>query len=57
MINGQTPFFDRNRKEMFKRIVNTDVVVPSSFSNEAGACIKGLLTRNVQKRFGSGILI
>ena len=38
---------------MFKRIVNTDVIIPASFSSDAGNCIRGLLTRNVAKRLGS----
>ena len=39
---------------MFKKIVNTDVVIPSSFSHDAASCIRGLLTRNVGRRLGSG---
>ena len=53
MIYGQTPFFDKNRKIMFHRIVSMDVNIPTTFSDEAGECIRGLLTRNVQKRLGS----
>lgn len=38
---------------MFQRIVSSDVVIPSNFSNDAGECIRGLLTRNSNLRLGS----
>lgn len=38
---------------MFQRIVSNDVTIPSSFSSEAGNCIRGLLTRNPSLRLGS----
>eukprot|EP01039_Chlorochromonas_danica_P011443 gene11443-12795_t len=54
MIYGRTPFFDKNRKVMFYRIMHTEPSFPSSFSPEVIDCIRGLLRVNENERLGSG---
>jgi len=55
MMFGRTPFYDKNRKLMFYRIMNTDPTFPPQFfSDEASDCIKGLLRVNENLRLGSG---
>lgn len=53
MINGKTPFFDRNRKVMYHRVMTRDPTFdPSIFNADAQHCILGLLTRDKTKRLG-----
>lgn len=54
MMHGRTPFYDKNRKLMFYRIINTEPSFPSTFSSEAVECIRGLLRVNEHERLGSG---
>lgn len=54
MMHGRTPFFDKNRKLMFYRIINTEVSFPPTFSPAACDCIRGLLRVNETERLGSG---
>lgn len=54
MMYGKTPFYDKNRKLMFYRIMNTEPSFPSTFSPESCECIKGLLRVNEERRLGSG---
>jgi hypothetical protein len=54
MMHGRTPFYDKNRKLMFYRIINTEPSFPPTFSPEACACIRGLLRVNEYDRLGSG---
>ncbi|RYH06814.1 hypothetical protein EON65_42430 [archaeon] len=54
MLHGRTPFYDKNRKLMFYRIINTEPSFPSTFSTEAVECIRGLLRVNEHERLGSG---
>jgi hypothetical protein len=54
MLHGRTPFFDRNRKLMFYRIINTEPSFPPTFSPSACDCIRGLLRVDDTKRLGSG---
>ena len=55
MMNGKTPFYDKNRKLMFYRIINTEPSFPENFSPSACDCIRSLLRVNEQERLGSGI--
>lgn len=41
MMHGRTPFYDKNRKLMFYRIINTEPSFPPTFSPEACTCIRG----------------
>lgn len=53
MMNGRTPFYDKNRKMMYNRIMNRTPSFPSSiFSSDAQSCIQGLLTVNKKQRLG-----
>eukprot|EP00600_Ochromonadales_sp_CCMP1393_P003680 CAMPEP_0174994864 /NCGR_PEP_ID=MMETSP0004_2-20121128/23875_1 /TAXON_ID=420556 /ORGANISM="Ochromonas sp., Strain CCMP1393" /LENGTH=713 /DNA_ID=CAMNT_0016249153 /DNA_START=54 /DNA_END=2195 /DNA_ORIENTATION=+ len=54
MMQGRTPFFDKNRKLMFYRIINTEPSFPPTFSPAACDCIRGLLRVNEMERLGSG---
>jgi len=54
MMHGRTPFYDKNRKLMFYRIINTEPSFPQNFSADAVNCIRGLLRVNEQERLGSG---
>ncbi|KAJ1443006.1 kinase-like domain-containing protein, partial [Ochromonadaceae sp. CCMP2298] len=54
MMQGKTPFFDKNRKLMFYRIINTEPSFPSTFSPPACECIRGLLRVNEAERLGCG---
>lgn len=54
MMNGRTPFFDKNRKLMFYRIINTEPSFPPTFSPASCDCIRGLLRVNEAERLGSG---
>ena len=53
MILGKTPFFDKNRKLMFYRIINTAPSFPPTFTPEACDVIRGLLTVKEEDRLGS----
>lgn len=54
MIHGRTPFYDKNRKLMFYRIIHTEPNFPSSFSPEARDCVRSLLRVSESERLGSG---
>lgn len=54
MIHGRTPFYDKNRKLMFYRIIHTEPNFPSTFSTEARECCRGLLRVSESERLGSG---
>lgn len=54
MMNGRTPFYDKNRKLMFYKIINTEPKFPEYFPPEACECIRGLLRVNEQERLGCG---
>jgi hypothetical protein len=53
MLHGRTPFYDKNRKLMFYRIINTEPSFPPTFSQEACVCIRGLLKVDESERLGS----
>jgi serine/threonine protein kinase len=54
MMHGRTPFFDKNRKLMFYRIINREPSFPPTFSPAACDCIRGLLRVNETERLGCG---
>lgn len=54
MMHGRTPFYDKNRKLMFYRIINTAPSFPPQFSTEACDCIRALLNVSENDRLGSG---
>jgi serine/threonine protein kinase len=53
MMHGRTPFYDKNRKLMFYRIINAEPTFPPTFSPAACKCIKMLLKVNEQERLGT----
>nr|CCA14465.1 RAC family serine/threonineprotein kinase putative [Albugo laibachii Nc14] len=54
MLTGRTPFVDRNRRQMFKNIMQSEVIYPSYISPTARSLISKLLERDPSKRLGSG---
>jgi len=54
MMCGRTPFFDKNRRVMQHRILNTEPVFPPSYSKAACDCIRNLLQVTESKRLGNG---
>jgi serine/threonine protein kinase len=54
MLIGKTPFFDKNRKIMFHRIMNVTINFPSLVSGEAAEIITKLLKRDPSIRLGAG---
>lgn len=54
MFTGKTPFVDRNRRAMFKNIVDMEVQFPAYIPPDAQTLIRALLTRDPSKRLGGG---
>jgi hypothetical protein len=54
MMCGRTPFYDKNRKLMFYKIINTAPQFPPHFSEEACDLIVRLLNPAPAERLGSG---
>ncbi|KAF0698367.1 Aste57867_11017 [Aphanomyces stellatus] len=54
MLTGRTPFVDKNRRNMFKNIMNSEVAYPPYISPLARSLIAKLLVRDPSKRLGSG---
>lgn len=53
MMAGRTPFYDKNRKLMFYKIINTAPQFPPHFSPEACTVLRALLNINPESRLGS----
>jgi len=54
MLVGLPPFYSENTNIMYQKILSSELVFPSFVSREAQALLTGLLTRDVDKRLGSG---
>ncbi|KAJ0398080.1 hypothetical protein P43SY_001170 [Pythium insidiosum] len=55
MIQGQTPFWDKNRRQMFQNILSKDPEFPPEhFSSTATDFLQGLLVKNPRRRMGCG---
>jgi serum/glucocorticoid-regulated kinase 2 len=52
MIAGLPPFYDRNRKVMYRRILEDELKAPPFMSSDAFDLCKQMLHRNPQKRLG-----
>jgi len=52
MLGGITPFFNRNRSQLFQNIINNDLVLPEEFSENAKSLLTGLLQKNPELRLG-----
>lgn len=54
MMNGRTPFFDKNRRAMYTRIVTRSPTFPKDvFGPAAIECISGLLNVEPEERLGA----
>jgi len=54
MLTGLPPFYSQNINIMYQKILNGELRFPSYVSAEAKSLLEGLLTREVDKRLGSG---
>ncbi|PRP75317.1 protein kinase [Planoprotostelium fungivorum] len=54
MLTGLPPFYSQNINYMYQKIMQGELRFPSFISNEAQILLEGLLTRDVDKRLGSG---
>jgi serine/threonine protein kinase len=54
MLCGRPPFWDKNRKEMFRQIVEKPPVMKKEFSTEARDLLKRLLDPKPSTRLGNG---
>jgi serine/threonine protein kinase len=54
MLTGLPPFYSQNINIMYQKILNGELRFPSYVSPEAQSLLEGLLTRDVDKRLGSG---
>lgn len=54
MVQGTTPFYNKNRKYMFQCIARKDPSFPTTFSPALCEVIRGLLTKDVSSRLGCG---
>jgi len=54
MLTGLPPFYSQNINIMYQKILNGELRFPSYVSAEAKSLLEGLLTREVEKRLGSG---
>jgi len=55
MMYGRTPFYDKNRRLMFYRIMNSEPQFPEGvFSGKATDVVTALLKANTAVRLGSG---
>lgn len=54
MLTGLPPFYSQNINIMYQKILNGELRFPSYVSADAQSLLEGLLTRDVDKRLGSG---
>jgi len=55
MLTGLPPFYSQNINIMYQKILNGELRFPSYVSAEGQSLLEGLLTRDVEKRLGSGL--
>lgn len=53
MLTGLPPFFDKDRKKLYDRILNEDLKIPKYLSLEAQSLLRGLLRKDPTLRLGS----
>lgn len=53
ILCGRTPFYSRQRNEIYERIEKSPVFYPKDMSDEVQDLLKGLLQRNVSERLGN----
>jgi len=54
MLTGLPPFYSQNINIMYQKILNGELRFPSYVSPDAQSLLEGLLTRDVDRRLGSG---
>ena len=55
MLTGVTPYYDRNKNNLFYNIEQGKLVIPNFVSENAKNLLMGLLQRDPKKRLGGGI--
>ena len=55
MLTGVTPYYDKNRNNLFYNIEQGKLIIPNYVSENAKSLLKGLLQRDPKKRLGGGI--
>jgi serine/threonine protein kinase len=55
MLTGLPPFYSQNINIMYQKILNGELRFPSYVSADAQSLLEGLLTREPEKRLGSGV--
>lgn len=53
ILCGRTPFYSRQRNEIYERIEKAPVFYPKDMSDDVQDLLKGLLERNVKERLGN----
>lgn len=53
MLTGLPPFWDKDRKKLYDRILNEDIKIPKYLSQEAQSLLRGLLRKEPTLRLGS----
>jgi len=54
MLTGLPPFYTQDREKLFEKIRNSELLYPPSLSPNAKGVLKGLLTKDPERRLGSG---
>jgi serine/threonine protein kinase len=54
MLTGLPPFYCQDRERLFEKIRKSELPYPASLSRPAKSVLKGLLTKDPNRRFGSG---
>ncbi|KAJ2776847.1 Serine/threonine-protein kinase [Coemansia javaensis] len=53
MLTGLPPFYDENVNEMYRRILEDELVFPDDMGNRAKSLLRGLLQRDPRRRLGN----
>ena len=53
MMTGQPPFTGSNHKELYQHIISDDVIFPEHIGSAGRSLIRGLLTKEPEKRLGT----
>ncbi|KAJ1779031.1 Serine/threonine-protein kinase [Coemansia sp. RSA 2523] len=53
MMTGLPPFYDENVNEMYRRILEDELVFPENMGNRAKSLLRGLLQRDPLRRLGN----
>jgi len=54
MLTGLPPFYHANREKLFEKIRSAELTYPQYLSRDATGILQGLLTRDPERRLGSG---